>query len=310
MDLPLVAGIDGGGSRTRAVLVRADGARLGAGESGPSNPRIAGEVSAAAAIVDAVRAAFADAALAPRRLEALVAGVAGVADQVERDRLGAALSIHHLVTPGRLAVDHDLAVALAGALSGRPGIAVIAGTGAAAFGRDGRGETHKAGGWGGLFDDHGSAHRLVLDALAAGFRGLDGRGPETNLLDRLAPAFGAGGPRALLRAVLGPPAAERATLAALAPLVLDAARDGDVAALGVMARGAAELASMAAAVAARLQFPATHDVAAAGGLLGARADYRAAFTEALAVRLPGARVIAPERPPEDGAALLALGLLR
>ena len=79
--------------------------------------------------------------------------------------------------------DGDLVIA-AGTPEGW-GIGVIAGTGSIAVGRTKDGRTARAGGWGHLIGDEGSAYRIVLDALRLVARRADGRDPRPSGHDPL-----------------------------------------------------------------------------------------------------------------------------
>ncbi len=68
---------------------------------------------------------------------------------------------------------HDTPIAHAGALAGRPGIVVIAGTGSVVYGRKEDGSSSTLGGWGYLFGDEGSAFAIARDALATLMRAHD-----------------------------------------------------------------------------------------------------------------------------------------
>src|ERR1051326_3775 len=82
----LVAGVDGGGTRTRAVVL--DGERiLGEGTAGPSNPLRVGIANAAAAIREAIDKACAAALIHRDDLIAGGVGLAGVRRQDIRTRI-------------------------------------------------------------------------------------------------------------------------------------------------------------------------------------------------------------------------------
>ena len=74
----LLLGLDGGGSKTLALLAGADGSVLGRGIAGASNYQNIGEIAAWAALGAAIAAAFADAGLEPSDVAAVGLGLAGV----------------------------------------------------------------------------------------------------------------------------------------------------------------------------------------------------------------------------------------
>src|SRR5439155_1441889 len=75
-DASLVVGIDGGGTRTVALLAR-EGVVIGRGEAGPSNLRAVGEARALMALDEAVARAFAAAGIQRTAAGSACLGVAG-----------------------------------------------------------------------------------------------------------------------------------------------------------------------------------------------------------------------------------------
>jgi N-acetylglucosamine kinase-like BadF-type ATPase len=129
------------------------------------------------------------------------------------------------------------------------GVAVIAGTGSLAFGRDLAGRTARAGGWGFLFGDEGSAYAIAVDGLRAAAQAADGRGPATQLLPAFERRWNLPDAPALIPAVYAI-AGDRAAVAALAAVVAAAAAAGDGVAQRILDEAAGRLADMVAAVAA------------------------------------------------------------
>ena len=301
MSETIVAGVDGGGTRTRVALVDGAGELLGQGEAGPGNLQDVGEERLAEHVGAALTAAWSAVGRPRAPLAAAFLGIAGAESPDEHAAVRRAAERIELAP--RVGVGHDLRVALAGGLRGAPGIVVIAGTGSSCYGRNAAGETWKSAGWGSALDDPGSAHDLGRSALAACLHAFDGRGAETVLSRSVWAALGLTDWRDLPRR-LAARELDRAGVAALAPLVTRAAGEGDAVARAIVERGAGELADAVATVAARLAFE-TPAVVACGGLAGAPV-YRASLDRAIAARVPDARVSDPLLPPVMGAALCAL----
>lgn len=304
-----VLGVDGGGTKTHAALLDSAGQVVGMGRSGPSNYDDVGAAAAAGNIAEAVAQARAEAAArglaVPASASAAFLGMAGVVSDTDRAVIrGIALDLR-LADPGRIGVDHDIRIALAGALSGRPGVVLIAGTGSSCYGRNRQGECWQSGGWGHLIADEGSGYWLGVQAIRAAMMAFDGRRPDTPLLKRVQEQLQLGTMVDVMHR-LYVKGASRAELAALSALVLDAARQGDPAGQALIERGAQELAECARAVAARLQLPAACEVSIVGGLTQAGPVYLAPLHRALQEQLPGCRVVPAEQPPVVGAGLLAL----
>ena len=304
-DQTLVLGIDGGGTSTRVLLLSADGRTCGVGRAGPSNPNQVGESGLRAAVALAAREAWKDAGVQPAPLAAAFAGMAGAHSFGLEATSGALRRALGDCLPDRFEVDHDLRVALAGALSGKPGICVIAGTGSAAYGRLPDGRTARSGGWGPLVDDVGGGYWLGVRAFRAAIEELDGRGEPTRLTPEVHHFFGSSSP-AELRLRLQDPGLTRTRIAEFAPRVSTLAADDDTRAKRILQCGARELARLAASVAAHLGADQPLPVVFTGGL-ASDALYRALFAAELATA--GALSLqASEHAPVVGAAWLAFTL--
>ncbi len=304
---PFVIGVDGGGSKTAAVVLDGQGRVLGRGQGGPANYHLVGREGVRRALAQAMDRAAAEAGVAPLQAQAVVWALAGAgraAEVADLQRLQAEMLPH---IPGRV-VD-DAQAAFWGGVGSRPGVVVIAGTGAMVYGEDPQGRGARAGGWGHLLD-RGSGYAIALEALQAVARAADGDALETQLTARLLAALGLPAPSALVPWLYAP---ERrvADIAALAAEVLAAAEDGDLVATGIVQQAADALAAQAAAVAHRLGLDrdeAGFPLALTGGLLRGNAFFRALTAQAIRTRLPFARPHAPLADAATGAAFLALAL--
>jgi N-acetylglucosamine kinase-like BadF-type ATPase len=162
--------------------------------------------------------------------------------------------IRELATAEHYLITHDAWVALAGATAGEPGIAVIAGTGSIAFGRNRDGRTARAGGWGYMFGDEGSAFDIARQALRAALREEEGWGPPTALRRTLLDAMGAANANDLLHGCYAGDFS-RDRVAGIAPLIEGAAAAGDPIAQDILKGAAHSLAILAAAVRGQLFQP-------------------------------------------------------
>ena len=207
-----------------------------------------------------------------------------------------------------IGVDHDCRAALAGGLSGRPGIVQIIGTGSSCYGRTADGRSWMSGGRGHLVSDEGSGCWMGLQAIRAAVRAHDGRGPDTPLLAGVLAALNINEIDDVLNRlyVVG---ISRAELAALAPMVVREAMAGDAAALGIVQKGADDVAELVEAVARKLEMGAP-EVCIVGGLLNTGPIIFDSYRAAMLRRVPSADVKTAEQPPVMGAALLALELAK
>jgi N-acetylmuramic acid 6-phosphate etherase len=263
----LVLGVDAGGTGTEAILASRTGggvAILGRGFSGPANVQTQGFEASLSEIGQAVREAFRAAAIAPcavRRACLAVAGGGREQDRVRLSKLADDLSIADAIT----VVDDGEPLFAAGTPDGW-GIVLLAGTGSLARGKTVAGRTARAGGWGWLLGDEGSGYWLGRSALVAAARSLDGRAAHTSLVEGCLTELGLSTADAMIERVYGQQIS-RAEIAALAPIVIQAA-ETDATAKELVAAAGCELAQMIHSVAQQLDFANTATpLALAGGLL-------------------------------------------
>jgi N-acetylmuramic acid 6-phosphate etherase len=278
----LVLGIDGGGTRTTALLARRQHDAttvLGRGQGGPSNLQAVGVERALSALDEAIAAAFAQGGLARACVGSACFGLAGAGRAEDQRLIEDWAQRTRIAKDVKVTTDADLLLA-AGTPAGW-GVAVIAGTGSMALGRTRDGHTARAGGWGPLLGDEGSGYNIVMSALGAAVRAADGRGPATSLLDRLLSAMNLAKPSDLVPAVQGG-AWDRAALSALAPVVFESAAAGDVLGDAILAHNARELALAVATVVRALQLDAEPvPLALAGGVLLGHQEYQAMLLDGL-----------------------------
>lgn len=293
----LAAGIDGGGTRTTVECRKTDGTVLCRETFGPFNLNSIG--------ADRFTALWAEITAFLReigRCAALCVGAAGVSSPQVQTLTARAMERAGIAC-WRLVGDHE--IALYGALSGRPGCALIAGTGSICCGRNAAGEFVRTGGWGHLIDDGGSGYAMGRDALAAVVRYWDGRGRFTVLSELVSRQLDLKTPQELTAYVYG---GDKSRIAAVAPLVAQAAEQGDRTALDIYGRNAVELSALVTAAAERLGLE-TGEIALLGGLLDHDERLREAFMADLARKAPGLRCVEPRQDAAAGAAMMALNLL-
>jgi glucosamine kinase len=302
----VVAGVDGGGSKTRTHVADETGRVLGTADGPASAVRAGGAEHSADVIAAGVRDALADAGIADARVQALVVGVAGAGREAERSALTHALQARGVAE--ELRVVPDATVALDDAFGEGPGVLLIAGTGSVAFARGPDGTFARAGGWGPVLGDEGSGAWIGRRALNAAVASADGREPETALLNALLTAVEADDPSALI------PWAARATptdFAALAPVVLRVAAAGDGRATSLLTLAVEELVLHVRTLARSLFVDerAAIPVALAGGLLARGSGLRRRLEQRLRTAVPGAQVRQEAVEPARGAVRGALRLL-
>lgn len=304
----IVIGVDGGGTTTRVAIATDQGEVLGIGRAGAGNYHDVGAEVVRSNIDQALSQAWALASIPKQQADAAFLGLGSVASAEDRDIIRQIAEDLSLARNGNVDVDHDLRVALAGGLVGKPGIILIAGTGASCFGRADDGRTWRTGGWGPLLDDIGSSGWLGLQSMVAAVREHDGRGKPTVLGPRVLKALGIEEIDQILRRV-DSQGLTRREMGALAKLVTGAAAEGDLVAQEIIASGTDELATLIATVSDKLDLAdslGTVPVAVTGGLTKAGPVFLDTLCIAVRRQAPACEIITPKLPPVIGAVLIAL----
>ncbi|HUQ20093.1 MAG TPA: BadF/BadG/BcrA/BcrD ATPase family protein [Gemmatimonadaceae bacterium] len=302
----IVAGVDGGGSKTRLILATDAGEELANVEGARSAMRPGDAEKSAAVVAELMREALAQASI----LEVptiLYGGFAGVGREEERralenelDRLGVAEEVF---------VGGDAEIALADAFNEGPGIILLAGTGSIAYGRGIDGSLVRTGGWGPVFGDEGSGFWIGKRALGIVAAATDGREPATALTGSILTAAEVESAEALIPWAIN---AGNTTIASLAAVVLTTAAAGDSRANALVSLAAEELIVHVRTLAMRLfgDERAAIPVALSGGLLQKGSLLRKKVEQRLRSAIPGAQVQSSEIVPARGAVRSALRRIR
>lgn len=296
-DSRYVMGVDGGGSTVRVAITTPDLRVVGEARGASANPVTVGAETAARTIQAAMREAMRAAGVTPQQIAAVALGIAGAASLYSADWVRAVATD---VLPDAVIVPSaDFEIALVGALGQRCGVLLLAGTGSFAYGVNAAGETALVGAWGYLIDDAGSGYWVGMRAVEAVARAGDGRGPQTTLTERVLAHWGLAQPIDLVPWLYHSGKSRIRDIAAIAPLVLDAAA-GDAVAQQIVGRACDELVLLAQIALRRLAMQ-PDAIALAGGLL----TTPNALSDAVCAALGLDAIPQPRYSPVIGAALLA-----
>jgi glucosamine kinase len=298
----LTLGVDGGGTKTQAVIADGRGRVVGEGLSGASNPLRVGVNQAAAAVREAFHRALDDAGARRSDVAAAEIGLAGVRREDLRDRMRDELAS---LGVGSVEVVTDAEIALYGATNGEPGLILIAGTGSICCGKSARGRHTCAGGWGPVVGDEGSGSWIARQALRAVARATDGRGRATALVAPCLEYFKVAAAEDLSTAIYAPSLTNE-RIAGFAKLVIETAKGDDEVAREIVRDAGRELACAALAVIRKLRMEREEfQVAYVGGVFKAGALVLNPLREEIARVAARARVAPPQLPPALAAALMA-----
>ncbi len=259
----LLLGVDGGGSRTRALLADRSGSIIGSGAAGSSNYQAIGFTAASEAISAAIAEARYSAGIADDLpIAAACFGLAGVARPLDQARFIAWCEQHRVARQVRVVNDAELLLA-----ASNPdlwGIALICGTGSICYGRHPDGRVARSGGWGYLLGDEGSGYAIAIHALRLATQTADGRANTPGLLDLVLNHWHLTEPPQLITHVYQGGVA-RADIAALAQPIAALADAGDPGAGLVIDHAAEDLACMVTVVVQNLALERP-PIALAGGV--------------------------------------------
>ncbi|MCK4258797.1 MAG: hypothetical protein KAX49_07450 [Halanaerobiales bacterium] len=307
-------GVDGGGTRTRAILAEVDlleetGVMKGWGISGPSNFHSVGVEKAVDHIVESIQIVLKKAKCERIVPDQLVLGLAGVGRPNDHAQMWTVLEKRLGSKVKEMTLTTDAHIALMGAVGGEDGVVVIAGTGAIALGIK-KNRLERAGGWGYLLDDRGSGYDLGRQAITAALRSFDGRGVKTILLEQICSHFKVENITDLIAPIYHGEL-NRARIGELIPLIVEIAKAGDLVAQDILIDGGSELAKTAIAVAERLEFAGRFRVAGTGGILSHKLDYvYPTFVKEMIHRFPDMEIIDPIMEPVYGALVMAAKKLK
>jgi N-acetylglucosamine kinase-like BadF-type ATPase len=201
-------------------------------------------------------------------------------------------------------VVHDVLTNLLGASAGKPGVVVIAGGGAIAYGLTDDGHTWASNGWGYVVGDEGSAFSIGRTAINAVFKALDGRGSATRLSEYVFTHFHVSTAVELKYAIFQG-IIHFDEIAGLAPLIARAATESDDIALSILKQAGVDLANSAVAVVHALYEGSDPvDVYPTGGLFNESKFFLPAFRDALVSQCPTTSIHKPIFEPVVGAILL------
>ena len=308
-----VVGLDGGGTKTEAVLVDPSGTLLSTKTGGPSNFQILGVEKAAAVILDLVQECATAAGCEPKDITAVVAGLTGAGRESDKSRMLAGLR-DEMKKRGlafdRLIVESDARIALEGAFRGKAGIILIGGTGSIAFGKAHDGTIFRVGGWGRILGDEGSGYAIGREGLNAVTKQLDGRIRSTILTKLLAQKFKLETQEQIISAVYK----EQFDVASVAPLVIQAATEHDIECERILNKATFELTEHVRALLLKIEGAARGrarqkiPLAFIGGLLSSDTVLRRIVKHKITFSLPQISVVEPQSSPARGAVLLGLAV--
>lgn len=295
-------GIDGGATKTYALLCDECGNVLGKGRSGNGNHQ-AGIAEAAFSIQEATFEALADTGLQLADIEHAYLGLAGADREADYELL------HPMIQQigfTKYTLNCDTIIGLRAGTTRHFGIALICGTGTNAAGRNQQGHHYQCGGFSYMHGDFGGGAMLSIEVFRSVIRAWDGREQPTLLTGLLLNRLGYEQVDEMQNDFLDH---NKQVPVDVARLLFEAANEGDAVAVEILHRQGMELGKSAAAVIHRLEMEQDiFDIVLVGSLLtrGDRGWIRKPIEQAVFAVAPQATVITLATEPVVGAVWSAM----
>lgn len=294
----IIGGIDAGGTSTKGILIDESGDILVRETAGPANVQVVGFERAVKEIQKVIEKLLAYSDIS--EINILGIGIAGAGDQKDIEHIEGILNSLNKVD--KVFITNDANIALLGAHEGASGIVLIAGTGSIAYGIDKNGKLIRAGGWGPILGDEGSGYWMGLEALKTIVKAEDERGPDTLLTYKIINYFNISSLRELVT-LIHQKKVTRSSVAALVPLIIESAKEGDKAAKDIIDRGIEELAFLVFTLGKKIKEERIK-VAVVGGLFNSPLIYNL-FCKRLEKK-GNYSIVKPLHTPEYGAAIYGM----
>ncbi len=296
--MKIIAGLDGGGTKTRILIESLDGSFSEEKGFGAFNLNGIG-VEAFQNLLEDITA-YLD---SKGECIALCIGASGISNK----KATSMIKEHFSSSPiknWKLVGDHI--IALHGALNGKEGIIVVCGTGSVTVGRNAKGEYARSGGWGHLIGDEGSGYGLGRDAFFAITKDIDGYGKKTLLTSLVGEKLNLRSRDDIISYVYS---GDKSAVAALSPIVEEAFLAGDSIAADIIKKNACCIVDNIECVVGKLQLTFGR-VALHGGVVNNETCMRREIISLMKKRLPYFSCIHPEKDALHGALMMAREMVK
>jgi N-acetylglucosamine kinase-like BadF-type ATPase len=304
----LYLGVDGGGTKTEAVIADSTGSVIGRGLAGGSNPHNTADAQRMTNILAAIDQAKQEARLESNSsFTAACYGIAGLDSDQEMNRFQA--MIDPLVKTSKSLVCNDGLIGFRSGTDSNLGICVIASTGSSCYSITPDGSHIKAGNWGYLLGDQGSGFCIGQEILKQAVKEFDGRRQPTDLMHKVIHHFEVDTLADLAQNLYNnqQPVSK---IASLATLLSDPEYIHHPAIIAIATRAVSELFESLQAVADKIPPAAAKDfpIILTGKLFLAKNLITNPLIEKITLNYPTAHIILPEKSPVHGAVQIALTL--
>lgn len=226
MQMNYVIGVDGGGTKTDAILAETTGVVIARAIGGPTNPNLISKEQLLSTFKMLFQRLYEQAPMAFDKVTLIFAGVSGAGSSDSQRQVHD--TIAKLVLRNvEIQVVPDSVNALYSGTYGKPGIVQISGTGSITYGLDHEGRESRVGGWGYLFGDEGSGYDIGRRGIQAVLKCEDGLSSKTVLTDMLFSRFHVSTTRDLIQKIVSSDT-PKDCISPTSELVFNAYKEGDI----------------------------------------------------------------------------------
>ncbi|WP_373893437.1 N-acetylglucosamine kinase [Virgibacillus natechei] len=293
-----VMGVDGGGTKTTAVIADMNGKIVAKDTVGPTNPNLVSKKELKHTFLALFHSLRQHAPQQFSNISSIFAGISGAGNATNQKVLQE--SIEPLLpdnTP--IQIKADAINALYSGSYGSPGIVQIAGTGSITYGINGNLEHDRVGGWGYLLGDEGSGYDIGRKGIVAALQSVDGRGSKTILLPMLYAHFNVTNAQDLIREIYVS-STPKSVISPVAEIVFQGFKDDDPIAEKIITEAAKETTLSIKTLYEKLfQVEEKVEVVLCGGVFQEKNILPRLIKENLQIN-PAIHVVLPEIPPVGG----------
>lgn len=301
-----VFGIDGGGTKSRITVLNTD-LEICFEKCGEATNIYSGDKELALKnLANLIQIMFRDSGLEPSQFAAGCISSAGLDRSPEKQLIDTYIH-EHTVVDCPVYYCNDGESLLVGGLNNLEGACLIAGTGALALGRLSDGTLTRAGGYGYMLGDEGSAFWIAHQAIMRSIRSFENRDIETQMLVSLLQFFGLSDPKEFIYLLHN--FRKKSIIASCAQLVTNHALNKDLLAIDILNTATNELLSLVRSVLIKMPKLEKTSLVLSGGVIEEDAYVRPRFMNMISNQLPEIEIVTKKYDASYGACLLALNFI-
>ncbi|WP_432663275.1 BadF/BadG/BcrA/BcrD ATPase family protein [Wukongibacter baidiensis] len=302
-------GVDGGGTKTAFMLINEEGRILGYTVKGTCHYKQVGIDGFSRILKEGIEEGCNKAGINIDDISFSFLGLPGYGEIVE-DARNMEKEVKTALMSDRFRCGNDVEAGWAGSLACRPGINIVAGTGAIGVGINRNGKIARASGWGHICGDEGSAYWLGKKAIEIFGKESDGRLEKTPIYEIMRRELNIERDFDLISIVLDKYKVDRGKIAGLAEFVFKAAQEGDKYAIEVFEEAAYEHCLTIGSIIKQLDFSEEDEllVSYSGGVFKAGELVLDPLERYISGLHKNIRIVKPVLKPITGSALYALKL--